>query len=117
MAKLSDPEPVLWSLFGAGGMVSAFLVPIHLLMVALLLPLGVVQGAYSHEALSELVANPMVKLYLLVLICLPLFTAAHRFRFTLHEFNLKGSDGLYAPLLYGSAVMGTVAAAWVVFSV
>ncbi|MBX2800749.1 MAG: fumarate reductase subunit D [Myxococcales bacterium] len=118
MAKLSDPEPILWSLFGAGGMVSAFLVPAHIVIFGLMFPLGYVTAeAMSYEAMLELVQNPLVKVYLMILIALPLFTFAHRTRFTLHELNMKGGDSIYAPLLYGSAVVGAALSAWVIFSV
>ena len=38
------PEPFLWLLFSAGGVVSALLLPIHLLLFGLAIPLGWVSG-------------------------------------------------------------------------
>jgi fumarate reductase subunit D len=39
MTKRSN-EPFLWILFGAGGVVAAFLIPIHLFLFGLAFPLG-----------------------------------------------------------------------------
>jgi fumarate reductase subunit D len=46
-----------------------------------------------------------------VLISLPLFHWAHRFRFTLVDVGLKSIHTLVAVLCYGAAIAGTIAAA------
>ena len=109
MAKSN--EPFLWALFGAGGMVAALFTPITLLITSVLLMCNVV----SVEKLRVLCGNPLVQLYLFVLISLPLFHWAHRFRFTLVDLGLKAAKGPIAILCYGSALAGTVIAAFLLF--
>jgi len=108
-------EPLWWSLFSAGGVVAAFLVPVHLFLFGLALPLGWV--SVSHARLFALVEHPVVKLYLFVLIALPLYHWAHRFRFVLEDLGLHGLRMPLAVLCYGSAIVGTVATAWVLIRI
>jgi fumarate reductase subunit D len=100
-------EPLWWSLFSAGGVVAAFQVPVHLFLFGLAIPLGWV--TVTHARLLALVSHPIVKLYVFVLIALPLFHWAHRFRFVLEDLGLHGLRMPLAVLCYGSAVVGTVA--------
>jgi fumarate reductase subunit D len=99
--------PLLWLLFSAGGTVAAFLVPVHLFLTGLAFPLGWLAPP-SHESLLRLMAHPVTRLYLFVLIALPLFHWAHRFRYTLYDgLQLKHLTALIAVLCYGAAVVGT----------
>jgi fumarate reductase subunit D len=52
-----------------------------------------------------------------VLISLPLFHWAHRFRFTLVDLGLKAAKGPIAIFCYGSALAGTVIAAFVLLRI
>jgi len=76
--------PLLWLLFSAGGTVAAFLFPIHLFLTGLAFPLGWLETP-RFEFLHRLVMHPVTRLYLFVLIALPLFHWAHRFRYTLYD--------------------------------
>jgi fumarate reductase subunit D len=115
MAPRKTIEPFWWSLFSVGGVVAAFLVPVHLLLHGLAIPLGWV--SVSQEKLLALVGQPLIKVYLFVLIALPLYHWAHRFRFILEDVGLHGFRGPIAVLCYGSAVAGTVATLWVLIRV
>jgi fumarate reductase subunit D len=54
----------------------------------------------------------VTRIYLFVLISLPLFHGAHRFRYTLYDgLKLKHLTLLIVIMCYGSALLGTVAAA------
>ena len=110
--------PLLWFLFGAGGMVSALFFPVHIFLVGLAFPLGWFE-APSYEALHSLVLNPITRLYLFVFIFLPLFHWAHRFRYTLYDlFQIQ--HGLQMPiavLCYGAALVGTLMAAYTLFTI
>lgn len=115
MAPGKTIEPFWWSLFSVGGVVAAFLVPVHLFLHGLAIPLGWV--SVSHARLLALVGQPLIKVYLFVLIALPLYHWAHRFRFVLEDVGLHGLRGPIAVLCYGSAVAGTVATLWVLIRV
>lgn len=109
---------MLWFLFGAGGMVSALFFPVHIFLVGLAFPLGWFE-APSYEALHNLVLHPITRLYLFVFIFLPLFHWAHRFRYTLYDlFQIQHSlQMLIAVLCYGAALVGTLIAAYTLFTI
>ena len=109
-------EPFLWTLFSAGGVVAALFIPIQLLLFGLAFPLGLVE-APAYERLLTLVRNPLVRVYLLVLCTLPLFHAAHRFRYTLYDgLQIKHLNELINPLCYGAALVGSAIAVWLLIS-
>jgi len=91
--------PFLWILFSVGGTIAAFL------------------DAPSYEALRALVQHPVVRLYLFVVISLPLFHWAHRFRYTLYDgLQLYHLTVLIAVLCYGAALVGTAVAAYTLWN-
>jgi fumarate reductase subunit D len=105
--------PLLWLLFSAGGTVAALLYPVHVLLQAIAFPLGWLERP-AYESMRQLVAHPLVRLYLFVFISLPLFHWAHRFRYTLYDgLQLKHLTVLIAFLCYGSAALGMLVAAYV----
>jgi len=109
-------EPFWWSLFGAGGVVAAFFVPVHILITGIAAPAGWASGAFAYSRIVTLVSHPLVRLYLFVLIALPLFHWAHRFRFTLVDLGLKRGQRAVAIACYGAAIAGTVLAAAVLLT-
>ena len=107
----SKVTPCLWALFSVGGTIAAVLFPIHVLLTGLAVPLGWIP-APSYESLLNLIRHPVTRIYLFVLISLPLFHGAHRFRYTLYDgLKLKHLTLLIVIMCYGSALLGTVAAA------
>ncbi|HMC36898.1 MAG TPA: fumarate reductase subunit FrdD, partial [Actinomycetota bacterium] len=75
-------EAVAWALFSAGGFVSAILLPVHVAILGIAYGAGWLPArALSYTRIHHLVHNPLTKLYLLILISLPLYHWAHRFRF------------------------------------
>lgn len=116
MSKRSN-EPFLWLLFSAGGVVSAMLMPIHILLFGIAIPLGIAEDP-GYERLRAIAGHPITKIYLLVFCTLPLFHWAHRFRFTLYDgLQIKHLNELINLFCYGGAVLGTVVAAWLVFRI
>ena len=111
-------EPIWWGLFAAGGMVAAMLIPVHVLLFGILGPMGVLGEAFrSYEFGAGLMGNPILAIYFLVVIALPLFHWAHRFRFTLLDLGwTKWPEGT-AFLCYGAAILGALAAALVITAI
>ena len=100
-------EPIWWLLFSAGGVVAAFFIPITIVVTAIAVPAGWI----SSEGLHQLIGHQLARLYLFVLISLPMFHWAHRFRHVVVDLGLKGLGGLFAVVCYGAAILGTVVAA------
>ena len=115
--KKGSNEPFFWLLFSAGGMVSALLMPIHLLLFGLAFPLGWLSPP-SHAALLALARHPITRAYLFVLCSLSLFHWAHRFRFTLYDgLQIKHLNELINVFCYGGAALGTALAAYFLLSI
>jgi fumarate reductase subunit D len=108
MKRLS---PILWSLFAAGGTISAFLFPIHVFLVGLAFPLGWID-APGYQGLMALIRLPLTRLYLFLLISLPLFHSAHRLRYALYDgLKLRHLEPLIVTICYGSAILISLMAA------
>jgi fumarate reductase subunit D len=109
--------PLLWLLFSAGGTIAALLFPLHLFLTGLAIPLGWIE-APDHAAMAELLRNPLTRIYLFFIISLPLFHGAHRFRYTLYDgLKLKHLTLLIVVVCYGTAIVGTAAAAYLLWTV
>lgn len=100
-------EVFWWSLFSAGGVVSAFFFPATIIITGLTVPLGWV----TADDLHALVQHPLVRLYLFVLISLPLFHAAHRLSHLAIDLGFAHSRRPLAIVCYGAAIVGTSLAA------
>jgi fumarate reductase subunit D len=115
MAKQSG-EAFFWTLFSAGGVVAALLIPVQLFLFGVAMPLGWVQ-APSHAHVVTLLRMPLVRIYLFILCSLPLFHWAHRFRYTLYDgLQVKHLNEVIFTLCYGGAVAGSVVAAYLLWS-
>ncbi|HKQ78653.1 MAG TPA: fumarate reductase subunit FrdD [Blastocatellia bacterium] len=116
MAKRSN-EPFLWSLFSAGGMMAALMVPVLLFLFGLAIPLGWI-AAPSYRSLLELAQHPLARLFLFAICSLSLFHGAHRFRFTLYDgLQIKHLNELIAISCYGGAVIGTALAGYILWTI
>ncbi len=109
-------EPLLWILFSAGGVVAAFLVPIHLFLLGIATPFHMLQASEYATAI-DILRLPLVRLYLFVLCSVPLFHAAHRIRYTLYDgLQIKHLNEVIAVACYGGAVIGTLVAGFLLWS-
>lgn len=110
MTTRRSPEPLVWLLFSAGGMVAALFLPVLVLLFGVAFPLGWLD-APDYAQLSTVVRHPITLLVLLGLCVLALFHWAHRFRYTLYDgLQLKRARALIAVACYGGAVLGSIAA-------
>jgi succinate dehydrogenase subunit D len=115
MAKPSRAEAAAWLLFSAGGMVTALLVPVLVLLFGVLFPLGLLTPP-DHAGFAALLGHPLVQIVLFGLCVLALMHWAHRFRYTLYDgLQLKRWGVLISALCYGGAIAGSVWAAFVLF--
>lgn len=100
----STTEPLLWSLFAAGGMVAALLIPVLIVFTGFVLAADVV----SFNRLDDLFGYFLVEIVLFGMAVLVLVHAAHRLRFTLVDLGLKRFDRPIAAMCYGAALAGSV---------
>ncbi len=109
---------VWWFLFAQGGVIAAILVPVHVLVQGILGPLGIVPVVDRHyDTWIQVLGNPIVKLYLLVLIALPFYLFAHRLRYFLVDLGVPAARTLPAQVIfYGGAVVVTVVTIWVLLT-
>jgi fumarate reductase subunit D len=108
------PEPLLWLLFSAGGVISAMLMPVVLLLFGIMVPLEWVSMP-THEHLRSVLANPVSRIALVTLAVFSLFHWAHRFRHTLYDgLQIKHLDEVIAVVSYGVAAAGSAAAVYIV---
>ena len=100
-------KPIIWSLFAAGGTVTALLTPVLVLLFALAVPFGLLPAeTFSYTQIHSMLDSPLVRLVVFAVLFLSLWHSAHRMRITLHDFGLR-SDGLAVFLFYGLAAVTT----------
>lgn len=107
-----------WFLFSQGGVIAALLIPVHVLVQGILGPLGVVPVVDRHyDTWVNVLGNPLVKLYLLVLISFSFFHFAHRLRYLLVDLGLHGAKSVPAQVIfYGGAVVVTLVTIWILLT-
>ena len=116
MYKEDKNEPFWWGMFSMGGVVAALLVPLHIFLDGLAVPLGLVpEEALGYDRMRALLTNPLVKIYIFVLVVLPLYHAAHRIRFSLYELGIREFRFSMDVLCYGGALAGTGVALYVLW--
>jgi fumarate reductase subunit D len=110
MIKRSN-KPIFWSLFGAGGMLSALVGPMLIFLTGIAIPLGLLLPAdtMSYERMLAFAQNGLAKLAVLAVVSLFLFHGLHRMYHCLHDVGIKVGSRLKA-LFHGVAIVGTLAA-------
>lgn len=108
-------EPLLWLLFSAGGVLAALLTPMLALLFGVAFPLGWLPPP-SHAHVLAVVRHPLARSALFLFCVLSLFHWAHRFRYTLYDgLQIKHLNELVNLFCYGGALVGSAAAAYVVW--
>lgn len=107
-----------WFMFSQGGILAALLLPVHILVQGILGPLGIVPVVDRHyDTWVNVLGNPIVKLYLLVLIAFPFFHFAHRLRYLLVDLGIPAARGFVAQVLfYGGAVAVTLVTIYILLT-
>ena len=109
-------EAFWWSLFSAGGVVSALFLPALVIATGILVPLLASRdAAAAHEHVLAIVTFWPVRLALLAVVFLSFFHAAHRVRHILMDLGWRSTPAVLSVLCYGGAGLGTVAGAVVLF--
>jgi fumarate reductase subunit D len=108
---------LLWALFANTALISALIVPAHILVQGVLAPLGLVPSFdRRYSTFAAALSNPLVKVYLLLLMAVCFYTFGHRIRYMLLDLGVHGKQ-FFGVLLYGLAAIGTVVAGYVIFTV
>lgn len=107
-----------WFLFANGGGLAALVLPAHILVQGILGPLNLAPVVDQHyDTWIGILGNPLVKLYILVLIALSFFHFAHRLRYLLVDFGLHAAKSLPGQVIfYGGAVVVTLVAIWILLT-
>ena len=115
MSVKKSNDPFFWTLFGAGGALSALLIPSLLFLVGVATPLGWVEGP-AYDSVKTVLLHPLVRTAAFFLVSLSLFHWAHRFRFTLYDgLQLKHLFQLIAVICYGGALVGSVVTGYILW--
>jgi len=111
-------EPIFWSLFGAGGVLSALAAPVLIFITGIITPVGLwmPQQALAYSRVLGFAQHWFGKLLVLAVISLFLFHAVHRIYHGLHDVGVHGGPAGMA-ICYGSALLGTLAAAYLLIAV
>jgi fumarate reductase subunit D len=111
-------KPIFWSLFGAGGMLTALFGPVLIFITGIAVPLGFLlpRETMSYERMFAFVHNGFGNLVVLIVIALFLFHGLHRGYHFLHDFGIHIGPGLKATF-HGLAIVGTLIAAYLVFTI
>jgi fumarate reductase subunit D len=122
-AGFAPPRPgpnrlqgLLWVGFANAAVLSALIVPAHILVQGILGPLGLVPSFDRRSStFATALSDPLVKIYLLVVIAASFYLFGHRTRYVIHELGVHGKLAV-GVVMYGLAVAGTVLAAYLLFT-
>lgn len=115
MKKSNDA--IWWSLFAAGGVISALFIPVLILISGIVVPFTVTgKHAFAYERIHGAVSNPITRIMIFCLIVFPFFHFAHRFRSILIDVGLSKFRPAISVISYGSAIVGTLITALVLWN-
>ena len=111
-------EAFWWSLFSAGGVMSAMFMPAIVVLCGLVLPWqsGEYDKRAAYEHIHGLVAWWPVRLVLLGVIALSFFHVAHRIRHVLIDLGWRHQTAPLSLVCYGGAITGATTAVWLLLT-
>jgi succinate dehydrogenase subunit D len=101
--------PVFWLLFGAGGMLSALIGPVLVLITGIAVPLGLLlpTGTLSYPHVLAFAHSWIGALFLFAVVMLFFWHAGHRIYHSLHDLGIH--TGVVAKLFcYGLPLVATL---------
>jgi len=115
MRKSNDA--IWWSLFAAGGVVSALFIPVLILISGIVIPFTATgKDAFLYDRIHGAVTNPITRILIFCLIIFPFFHFAHRFRSILIDIGFSKFRPAISVVCYGSAIVGTLVTALVLWN-
>ena len=107
-------QPPLWLLFGAGGMLSALVGWMLVLITGIAAPLDLMSARtlLSYDNVLAFARNPLGKAFVLAVISLFMWHAAHRIYHTLHDFGVRTGPGAWLACYGVSLGVTLLAAGW-----
>ena len=109
-------EPLLWSLFGAGGMTIAYLMPAVILIVGMLVPLGIIPAeALSYERMSAFVTESWIgRLFIIALLVPSYWGCIHRVYHGMHDLQIHAGKSVKVAC-YGGTLLLSILTVMLVF--
>lgn len=107
--------PLVWSLFGAGGMLAALVGPALVFVTGIAVPAGILMSkdAMRYDRMIKFAHNPIGKIIILAVIVFFMWHAALRIFHMLHDFGVHAGTGAKL-FCFGLPFLCTLAAiAWV----
>ncbi len=106
LTRKRSNEPIFWSLFGAGGVVTALLMPALVLIIGFAGLLG--NDALGYERMIAFASSLFGTLCLGTVVSLTFWHSCHRIYHSMHDLGIDTSRGPWAILFYGLAALGTI---------
>jgi fumarate reductase subunit D len=105
--------PVFWLLFGAGGMLSALLGPVLVLVTGIAAPMGLILSpdTLSYAHVTGLAHSWIGKLFLFAAIALFLWHSGHRILHSLHDLRVHVGPSVRLAC-YGIPLVATLVTAY-----
>ena len=100
-------KPIVWGPFAGGGTLTAFVTPV-LILLALLAALGHAPDLLAYERLHAFMGHWLVKIVVVGVVFLSLWSTAHRLRITCYDLGVR-ADIAVATVVYAGAIAGTAA--------
>ncbi|MHC4989949.1 MAG: fumarate reductase subunit FrdD [Planctomycetota bacterium] len=104
-------EAFWWSLFSAGGVMSALFMPVLIVTTGMILPfMAGDDAAGSFEQLQRVTSFWLFRIVLFGIVLLSCFHCAHRIRHILIDLGLRNAAPILSLGCYGGAVVGALVA-------
>jgi fumarate reductase subunit D len=115
-AKPSRLHGLMWAGFSTAAVITALIVPVHILVQGVLGPLGLAPSFdRRYSTFAAALGDPLVKVYLLLLFAASFYMFGWRVWYVLVDLGVHAK--LVLPVVtFGLAALGTVIAAYVLFS-